>query len=69
MQMLERRIDVLIRAYDGVRKENRALRGQRIGLMAERDTLSGKLELARVRVEEMVAQLKSMETGSLDGMS
>jgi len=67
MQALEERIDTLIRAYDTLRKENQILREQQSGLMAERATLVEKLELARVRVEAMVAQLKSMETGSIEG--
>nr|VFK67778.1 MAG: cell division protein ZapB [Candidatus Kentron sp. UNK]VFK73216.1 MAG: cell division protein ZapB [Candidatus Kentron sp. UNK] len=64
MQLLEARVELLIRAYDGLKKENRALREQNTDLTAERATLIGKLELARERVEGMVTQLKSMETGS-----
>lgn len=67
MQELERRIDVLIRAYDGLKRENRTLREQKIDLIAERVALIEKLELAKVRIENMVAQLKLMETGSWDG--
>nr|VFJ93627.1 MAG: cell division protein ZapB [Candidatus Kentron sp. H]VFK04129.1 MAG: cell division protein ZapB [Candidatus Kentron sp. H]VFK06851.1 MAG: cell division protein ZapB [Candidatus Kentron sp. H] len=66
IQPLEGQIDALIRAYDTARKENRALRAQRTDLMAERGTLIEKLDLARVRVETMVAQLKSMEAGSAE---
>nr|VFK38287.1 MAG: cell division protein ZapB [Candidatus Kentron sp. TC] len=64
MQMLEERVELLIRAYDGLKKENRLLREQNIDLIAERTTLIQKLELARKRVEGMVTHLKSMETGS-----
>lgn len=64
MQLLEARVELLIRVYDGLKKENRALREQNTDLTAERATLIGKLELARERVEGMVTQLKSMETGS-----
>lgn len=62
MQSLEDRIGVLMRAYDALREENQALREQYTDLTTERATLIEKLELARVRVEAMVAQLKSMET-------
>nr|VFJ52726.1 MAG: cell division protein ZapB [Candidatus Kentron sp. FM]VFK09654.1 MAG: cell division protein ZapB [Candidatus Kentron sp. FM] len=66
MQSLEGRINALIRAYDMLHQENQALREQQADLMTERATLIEKLELARVRVEAMVAQLKSMETGSVE---
>nr|VFK22232.1 MAG: TIGR02449 family protein [Candidatus Kentron sp. MB]VFK32626.1 MAG: TIGR02449 family protein [Candidatus Kentron sp. MB]VFK76004.1 MAG: TIGR02449 family protein [Candidatus Kentron sp. MB] len=64
MQTLEVRINALIRAYNGVRKENQALREQKTSLMAERGALIEKLKLARVRIEAMVVQLKSMENGA-----
>ncbi|MBT8419520.1 MAG: TIGR02449 family protein [Gammaproteobacteria bacterium] len=66
MQSLEGRIDALIRAYNTLHKENQALREQQAGLVTERATLIEKLELARTRVEAMVVQLKSMETGSVE---
>nr|VFK20637.1 MAG: cell division protein ZapB [Candidatus Kentron sp. LFY] len=69
MQELERRIDVLIRAYDGLKRENRTLQEQKIDLIAERVVLIEKLKLAKLRIEDMVAQLKLMETGSWDGES
>jgi len=64
MQTLGARIDLLILAYDALREENQALREQKSSLTAERATLIEKLKLARERVEAMMAQLKSMETGS-----
>nr|VFK53187.1 MAG: cell division protein ZapB [Candidatus Kentron sp. TUN]VFK54013.1 MAG: cell division protein ZapB [Candidatus Kentron sp. TUN]VFK58928.1 MAG: cell division protein ZapB [Candidatus Kentron sp. TUN] len=69
IQTLETRVDSLIRAHDALRKENQTLREQKNSLTAERATLIEKLELAGARVEAMVAQLKFMETGSLDGES
>nr|VFJ47511.1 MAG: cell division protein ZapB [Candidatus Kentron sp. DK]VFJ63455.1 MAG: cell division protein ZapB [Candidatus Kentron sp. DK] len=66
MQLLEGRVEALIRAYEVVHKENQILREQQTSLMSERATLIEKLELARMRVEAMVAQLKSMETGSVE---
>nr|VFJ47720.1 MAG: cell division protein ZapB [Candidatus Kentron sp. FW]VFJ62259.1 MAG: cell division protein ZapB [Candidatus Kentron sp. FW] len=66
MQTLEARIDTLIRAYNALSKENQVLREQKASLTAERATLIEKLELAKVRVEGMVTQMKVIETGSLD---
>ena len=61
---LEVRIDELIEAVNGLRNENRALRSQQDNLIAERATLIEKSELARSRVESMIARLKAMELGT-----
>ena len=61
---LEARIDELIKTVDGLRNENRALRSQQDNLIAERATLIEKSELARSRVESMIARLKAMELGT-----
>lgn len=58
---LEARIDELVRSLNDLAEENRALRDQQGNLMAERAALIEKSELARSRVEAMIARLKAME--------
>ena len=58
---LEARLDQLIAAMQELDEENRALREQQANLMAERAALIEKSELARSRVESMIARLKAME--------
>lgn len=61
---LQARIDELIRTLDELAEENRALRDQQSNLMAERAALIEKSELARSRVESMIARLKAMEVNT-----
>ena len=61
---LQARIDELIRTLDELAEENRALRDQQSNLMAERAALIEKSELARSRVESMIARLKAMEVST-----
>ena len=61
---LERQIDALVKTCDQLSDENQALRNQQANLMAERATLIEKSELARSRVEAMIARLKAMEIGA-----
>lgn len=61
---LEARIDELVRSVNELTEENRALRDQQGNLMAERAALIEKSELARSRVEAMIARLKAMEINS-----
>ncbi len=63
VETLEARIDQLIAKCRSLGDENRALRDQQTHLMAERAALIEKSELARSRVEAMIARLKSMEVG------
>jgi cell division protein ZapB len=63
LRSLETRIDELIRACRDLSDENEALRDQQGHLMAERAALIEKSELARSRVEAMIARLKAMEIG------
>lgn len=58
---LEARIDELIKVCDDLSAANGALREQQAHLMAERASLIEKSELARSRVEAMIARLKAME--------
>lgn len=61
---LEEKIEHLCRICDRLADENRALRDQQVSLMAERASLIEKSELARSRVEAMLARLRAMETGT-----
>lgn len=60
---LERWLDELIHTVERLKDENRSLRQQQQTLAAERSGLIQKNELARNRIEAMIAQLKSMEHG------
>ncbi|NIR28111.1 MAG: TIGR02449 family protein [Gammaproteobacteria bacterium] len=64
LESLETRVDELIRVVEELREENRALRHQQDHLVAERAALIEKSEIARSRVEAMIARLKAMEIGS-----
>lgn len=61
---LERWLDELIRTVERLKDENRSLRQQQQTLATERSGLIQKNELARNRIEAMIAQLKSMEHGA-----
>jgi cell division protein ZapB len=63
VSVLEQQVDALVEAYRQLSDENQALRNQQANLMAERATLIEKSELARSRVEAMIARLKAMEIG------
>lgn len=63
LQSLEIRIDELIKTCEQLSAENQALREQQANLVAERAALIEKSELARTRVEAMIARLKAMEIG------
>ncbi len=63
LTQLEAQLDELIRTCEELREENRALRNQQNHLVTERATLIEKSELARSRVESMIARLKAMEVG------
>ena len=64
LKKLEVRVEELIRACAQLKDENSSLRSQQESLTAERAVLIEKTELARSRVEAMIARLKAMETGS-----
>lgn len=63
LKKLEVRVEELIRACALLKDENSSLRSQQESLTAERAVLIEKTELARTRVEAMIARLKAMETG------
>jgi cell division protein ZapB len=64
LRILERRVDELIRTVERLKDENRLLRAGNAELTAERATLIERTELARTRVEAMIARLKGMEQPS-----
>jgi cell division protein ZapB len=64
LESLEAQVDELIHTCDQLTDENRALRDQQSTLVAERASLIEKSELARSRVEAMIARLKAMEIGT-----
>jgi len=64
LSALESQVDELIQTCDLLTDENRALRDQQSTLVAERASLIEKSELARSRVEAMIARLKAMEIGT-----
>lgn len=59
---LEARVDELARRIAQITHENEALRSQQTQLVNERAQLVEKTELARSRVEAMIARLKALET-------
>ena len=64
LNVLEARIDELIQAIGEMSVENTSLRTQQVQLMTERSALIEKSELARPRVEAMIARLRAMEISS-----
>lgn len=64
LKSLESKVGELIRTCAYLREENDSLRRRQDNLIAERASLLQKTELARSRVEAMIARLKSMESNS-----
>ena len=64
LSALEKRVDELVQSLSQLSQENAALRDQQGNLIAERAALIEKSELARSRVESMIARLKAMEISS-----
>ena len=65
LKALETRVEELIRVCDKLREENQALKNQQVSLIGERAALIERSELARSRVESMIARLKAMELPSV----
>lgn len=61
---LEAQVGALLTAMSRLRNENRSLRAQQEQLVAERARLIEHSELARTKVEAMVARLKALEQGA-----
>lgn len=64
LSSLERKLDALINLCEKLSRENLALQEQKSDWMRERTRLIEKNELARVRVEAMIARLKNLEAES-----
>ncbi len=63
LRSLEDKIERLVGLCERLARENRALRTQQSNLLAERAQLIERSEIARSRVEAMIARLKAMESG------
>lgn len=64
LSTLENRLDALIKLCEKLSRENHHLQKQKSEWLRERTRLIEKNELARVRVEAMIARLKSLEAES-----
>ena len=60
---LESKVDELIKLCSDMRKENQMLRDKEHQWRNERETLLGKNQLARVRLEKVLRRLKTLEEG------
>jgi cell division protein ZapB len=61
LRKLEVRVGELIRTCERLKEENRLLREQQTSLSTERSVRVEGQEAARLKVEAMIARLKSME--------
>lgn len=61
LRRLAERVEALSRAAQRLAEDNRGLRQQHEQVSGERSQLLAKNELARSRVEAMIARLKSLE--------
>lgn len=66
---LEDKVDELIRLCNEMKKENQVLRDRESQLRHEKDTLLGKQQVARTRLEKVLRRLKSMELGQAEGQA
>jgi cell division protein ZapB len=61
LKILSERIDSLTELSTRLLAENKKLRAQESALLAERDDLQKKNELAKARVEAIILRLKALE--------
>lgn len=61
IKTLSARIDKLVALAEQLKAENDRLRRQEGALLAERDELQRKNELAKARVEAIILRLKALE--------
>jgi cell division protein ZapB len=61
---LEDKVDELIRLCSEMKKENQALRERENQLRHEKESLLGRQQVARARMEKVLRRLKSIEAGS-----
>ena len=62
---LENKVDELIKLCTEMRRENQLLRDKEHQWRNERETLLGKNQLARVRLEKVLRRLKTLEQGQI----
>ncbi|NNJ93005.1 MAG: TIGR02449 family protein [Gammaproteobacteria bacterium] len=62
LKALEVRVEELIKACEFLKEENKSLKVNQESLVSERAALVEKTELAKNRIEAMIARLKSIET-------
>ncbi len=60
-QALNRQVEALLTHLRALHAENLRLKQQQAGLLAERDDLQRKNELARARVEAIILRLRALE--------
>lgn len=61
IKTLNARIDNLVELTQRLLAENKKLRATELSLLAERDDLQRKNELAKARVEAIILRLKALE--------
>ncbi len=66
IKTLSARIDSLVELAERLMADNRALREREQALLAERDDLQKKNELAKARVEAIILRLKALEAQDQD---
>lgn len=66
IKTLSARIDSLVDLAERLMADNRALREREQALLAERDDLQKKNELAKARVEAIILRLKALEAQDQD---
>lgn len=64
LKRLEKQVEDLLAALQGLKEENRALRSRQDSLATERASLLQKNEQVRTRVEAMIGRLKMLEHGT-----
>lgn len=64
LRELEISLDQLIAQYAAVKHENQSLKTKQDELLSEKAKLIEKTNLARTRINDMIARLKAMEHGS-----
>jgi cell division protein ZapB len=64
LKRLEKQVEDLLAALQGLKEENRALRSRQDSLSTERANLLQKNEQVRTRVEAMIGRLKMLEHGT-----
>lgn len=64
---LEQKLDVLLSQFQRLKAEHALLRAKQAELLAERNRLAEKNELATHKVETMLTRLRGLETRTQEG--